>query len=444
MYHPNSAARSQSSLETQLEALQCHFTWSLEGNRSRLSRLLNQLEDMGTEEGTAWLGHSYNLQGFIQWALGSALDAQALFHRATEALNMDPDFQDSWLLVHYSNLAWLHHHQGELEESQDYLDRVSELMRQHPPPSQDQLQPEVNAEKAWTLMKFGEERRQEAKECFQSATSRRPDMVKWNTSYVLLMVRAFKNRPLDDELFERLREATQVDPENQYLAIQYLNERAKRGEDVRNELQELAETVLENPISSWSGWKVILRIYRVCGLHDEALRLAGEALSRNPDQGYLKVCAALCYKWKITAFEGHPEQSLMDRAVRLHQEVIDLCPQKIGKKIDLADVKAKSPRYLKQAKEIYQELLQQNDLEPAAKQLLYNRYANFLNFSCQNRNMSIKYHMRAAEIPLKSFFRQRSINVLQKISERGRNRMCEEIREFLNNLSDEGRLAGED
>lgn len=443
--YPNSAARSQSSLETQLEALQCHYTWSLEDSRSRLSHLLNQLEDIGTEDGTAWLGHSYNLQGFIQWALGSALDAQTLFHRATEAMKKDPDFQDPWLLVNYSNLAWLHHHQGELEESQAYLDKVSALMEQHPSPSQDQLQPEVNAEKAWTLMKFGEERRQEAEECFQSATSRRPDMVKWNTSYVLLMVKVFKHSPLNDELFQKLREATQLDPENQYLVIQYLNDQFKRGENVRDELQELAKKVLENPISSYSGWKRLLRIYRDYRLYDEAVSLAEEALRRHPHQRYLKLCAALCYKWKITSFnEGRPEQSLMDRAISLHEEVIELYSQKIAKKIDLADVKAKSPRYLDQAKEIYQELLQQNDLEPASKQLLYNRYANFLNFSCKDRNMSIRYHMRAAEIPFESFFRQNSTKSLEKICERGTNRLCEEIREFLNNLSDSGRIAGED
>lgn len=195
-------------------------------------------------------------------------------HRATEALKEDRHFQDSWLLVNYSNLAWLHHHQGELAQSQSYLDKVSALMNQHPSPSQDLLQPEVNAEKAWTLMKFGEERRQEAEKCFQSATSRRPDMVQWNTSYMLVMVKAFKNSNLEDELFKKLREATQLDPENQYLAIQYLNVRSKRKEDVKDELQEMAKKVLENPISSYSSWKLRLMTSRCCGLYDQAISLA--------------------------------------------------------------------------------------------------------------------------------------------------------------------------
>ncbi|XP_075873637.1 antiviral innate immune response effector IFIT1-like [Nelusetta ayraudi] len=432
-----SAAQSQSSLESQLGALQCHFTWSLEDSRPGLRRLLNHLEDIGTEEGTPWLGHSYNLQGFTKWALGSAHDARTLFNRAAEALKEDPQFTDPWLLVNYSNLAWLHHHQGEPEESRAYLAKVSALMKQHPSPSQDELHPEVNAEKAWTLMKFGETRKQEAEESFQSAIHRRPDIVEWNTSYMLLKVTAFKTRPLEDELLDTLREAIRLDPENQYLAIQYLCDRSKRGENVKDEVRELADKVLENPISSHSGWKRVLRIYRDYNLYDQAISLANEALRRHPDQRYLKTCAALCYKWKITSIkEGLPEQSLMERAISLHKEVIDLYSQDLGKRIDLADVMAKSPTYLDQAEEIYQELLQQTDLEPADKQLLYNRYAKFLNFSRCDRNGSIQYHMKAVRIPCKSFYRNNSINTLQKITERGMNRLCGEIKELLSNLSD--------
>ncbi|XP_075901668.1 interferon-induced protein with tetratricopeptide repeats 2-like [Nelusetta ayraudi] len=436
-----SAAQNQSSLESQLGALQCHFTWSLlKDSRSRLPRLLKQLEDIGTEEGTPWLGHSYNLQGFTQWALGSAQDACTLFSRAAETLERDPWFTEPWLLVNYSNLAWLRHHQGEPEESRAYLAKVSALMEQHPPPSQDQLHPEVNAEKAWTLMKFGEERKQEAEESFQSAIHRRPDMVEWNTSYVLLKVRAFKFRPLDDELLDKLREATRLDPGNQYLSIQYLYDRSKRredGEDVEDEVRELAEKVLENPISSYSGWKSVLRIYRDYGLYNEAIGLADEALRRHPDQRYLKMCAALCYKWKIFSFkERRPEQRLIERAIRLHQEVIKLYSQALSKRINLADVKARSPEYLDQAEELYQELLLQTDLEPAGKQMVYNRYAKFLFSHRQNREESIRYHMKAAEIPCKSFFRDDSNNTLKRIVEQGRNRLCGEIQEFLRNLDD--------
>lgn len=367
--------------------------------------------------------------------------ARTLFTRAEEALRRDPRFRESWLLVNYSNLAWLHHQQGEPEESQAYLAKVDDLMEQHPPPSQDERHPEVNAEKAWTLMKFGQERIQEAKECFQSATCRKPEVVEWNTSYVLLQVREMQKSteaPLDEELLGRLREASERDPLNRYLAVQCLCERARRGEDVRDEAQELAERILENPISSYSGMKRILRIYRDLD-RDEAVRLAEEALRRNPDQRYLKACAALCYKWKITfSNEGPPELSLIDRAVQLHEEVIALYSVALGKRIDLADVKAKSPRSQDQvqAQQIYQELLQQFQLEPADKQMLYNRYAKFLNFRRGDRNRSIRYHMRAAEIPSKSFFRESSIKTLQKIRERGRNRLCGEIEELLRNLSD--------
>lgn len=76
---------SQTSLESKLEALQCHFTWDLDPSRSRLSRLRYQLEDIGTEEGNSWLGHIYNLRGYVQYKLGFTQDAQSLFNKAAEA-----------------------------------------------------------------------------------------------------------------------------------------------------------------------------------------------------------------------------------------------------------------------------------------------------------------------------------------------------------------------
>eukprot|EP00064_Thunnus_orientalis_P023288 superscaffoldBa00008650_g23522 len=76
-----------------------------------------------------------------------------------------------WLVVNYGNLAWLHHHLGEEEESQTYLSKVDTLLKEYPSPSQDELHPEIYAEKAWTLMKFGKAKKLMAVDYFQTACS---------------------------------------------------------------------------------------------------------------------------------------------------------------------------------------------------------------------------------------------------------------------------------
>ncbi|XP_037625850.1 interferon-induced protein with tetratricopeptide repeats 1-like [Sebastes umbrosus] len=434
-----SAAQSQTTLESKLEALQCHFTWDLDPSRNKLLRFRDQLEDIGTEEGNSWLGHIYNLRGFIQYKLGLTEDTQSLFNKAAKAfLQMRSEDEGPWLVVNYGNLAWLNHHLGDQAESQAYLTKIDALMNKYPSPSQDELHPEIYAEKAWTLMNFSTDK-QLAADYFQRAIKMQPDMVEWNTSHVLVLARAFKhsNTGLEADMLEKVRIAKEQDPENLYLAAYYLEQCAKKGERIEDEVRELARKVLRNPVSSYSGMKPLIRVYSHYVSIDEAIKLADEALENHPDERYLKRCAALCYKWKIINFrESHPKQSMIDRAISLHEEVISLYPHsRFVKEIDLANMYAKSNHGQAKAEQMYQEMLER-DLEPPEKQVLYNHYAKYLSFDRKEHESSIRYHMKAAEIPQQSFFHGNSITTLKKITAKGRNRMCREIEEFLENLQE--------
>ncbi|XP_075938709.1 antiviral innate immune response effector IFIT1-like [Anarhichas minor] len=211
------------------------------------------LVDIG-KKGHCWLGHIYNLRGFIQYKLGFTEDAQSFFNKAAEAFRQMRKADDGpWLVVNYGNLAWLHHHLGDQAESEAYLSKVEALMKKYPSPSQDELHAEIYAEKAWTLMKFSTDRELVA-DYFQKAIRMQPDMVEWNTSHVMGLASAFDHSDtgLEADILEKMRVAKEQDPENLYLAVYYLEQRAKNGERVEDEARELAGKILRNPLSSYS------------------------------------------------------------------------------------------------------------------------------------------------------------------------------------------------
>nr|XP_020510594.1 interferon-induced protein with tetratricopeptide repeats 1B-like [Labrus bergylta] len=427
-----SAAQSQ----TTLESLQCHFTWDLDRSRPKLLRLTHKMEDFSKEKGNRWLGHIYNLWGFIQYKLGLNEEANSLFQKATEALNkLRVADEGPWLVVNYGNLAWLHHHLGDQAESQAYLSKVDALMEKDPSPSQDDLHPEICAEKAWTLMFFGEDKKLVV-DYYEKAARMQPKMVDWNTSYVIWLkkVKNFSDTRLDPDLLEKMRQAKERDPENLYLAALYLEQLADKGENIRDEVRELAKNVSSN--CSNSGMWALLNLYIEHISVDEAVDLAEKVLKKHPDVRYLKKFVAVCYRWRIIyKSSSSPEQSMMDRAIALHEELISLYPHSsLKREIDLATIYAKSHHSKAKAEQIFQKLLKNEPAEPEDKQMLYNIYANHLYFHQNDSHRSIQYHMNAAAIPEISFSRENSIRILEKTKDRGI--MCREIEEFLRNLQE--------
>ncbi|KAM7011890.1 interferon-induced protein with tetratricopeptide repeats 1B-like [Tautogolabrus adspersus] len=432
-----SAAQSQ----TTLESLQCHFTWDLDLKRPKLLRLLHKMEDFSTEEGNRRLGHIYNLWGFIQYKLGLNEEAKGLFQKAAETLNkLRKADEGPWLMVNCGNLAWLHHHPGDQAESQAYLSKVDALMKNYHlhltilSPSQGEFHPEIYAEKAWTLMFFREDMKLVV-EYFEKAARMQPDMVEWNTSYVIWLKKVQNSRDTkqDPDLLEKMRRAKEQDPDNLYLAVLYLEQRADEGENIKDEVRELARN-LRSLCYSNSGMWALLNLYKKHISVDEAIDLAEKVLREHPDVRYLKKCVALCYRRRIIYFSRScPEQSTVDRAIALHEELLSLYPHSLFKReIDLANIYARSHHSKAKTEQIFQKLLKNEPAEPADKQMLYNNYAHYLYFDQKDSHRAIKYHMKVAAIPEKSYFRKNSIRTLEKNKVRGI--MRREIEEFLRNL----------
>ncbi|KAM6922009.1 interferon-induced protein with tetratricopeptide repeats 1B-like [Xenentodon cancila] len=428
-------SKLETKLENKLDALECHFTWDLYASRSRLLHMRDALEDIGTKEAYSWLGHIYNLQGFVHHQVGFIDKALTFFCRATETFrqirNTVSD-EGPWLVVNYGNLAWMHYLLGERAQSQDYLSKVDELMSEYPSPCQDQLHPEICAEKAWTLMKFDKHKQLLATDYFQRAVRMQPDTVEWQTSRALALLNASKHHTesLGPDILEKMKIAKEHDPENLHLAALYLDACPVRGIKMQDEVRELARKVLRKPVSSYSGIEPLLRLYRRHLSMDEAIDLAEEALERHPEARYIKKCAVVCYRMKILTQSDNHDRSMIDRAVSLCEEVIALYPySSLKMQLTLAEIYSK----LNQVKAdlIFKELLR-TDLDPEGAQMLYSCYAKHV--TQKDIHKSVEFHMKAAAIPRESIYRKDSIRNLLKISRRSSYRLCGEIREFLDKL----------
>ncbi|XP_017291296.1 interferon-induced protein with tetratricopeptide repeats 2-like [Kryptolebias marmoratus] len=433
---------SSQSLESKLEALQSHFTWDLDPRRSKLFRLKDNLEDIGTEEDNIWLGPIYNLQGFIHYKLGFMEEARAFFSRATEAFQqLKTTDEGPWLVVNYGNLAWLHHHTGEDEKRQDFLSKVDALMNKYPAPIKGELHPEVCAEKAWTLMKFDNEKKLQAAEYFQKAIRMEPNRKEWRSNYILLKLIMFKEKTenLEDDLLAELKSANEEDPENLYLEVLHMEACAAKGIKPDTEaVQNLAGRVLSRPASSYNGLAPLLRLCREFLSVDEAVGLAEEALRRHPEARSVKACAAVCYKYKVYSQNQNPDPRTICRATDLFKKLIEAYPHSLLNKLTLASLYAKYDEG--QADQIFEDVLgNQNlleDLDPTDTQMLYHFYANHLFFIKKKDHESIKYHMKVVEIQHESHYREKSIRELEKNVTRIQNSgMCEEVREFMEKLN---------
>uniref|UniRef100_A0A3Q2CMJ4 Uncharacterized protein n=1 Tax=Cyprinodon variegatus TaxID=28743 RepID=A0A3Q2CMJ4_CYPVA len=401
------------ALESELNALQCHFTWNLEPSKSKLNYLRDALEDIATDEGNVWLGHIYNLQGFIQYKLGSSEEALKFFRRATETFQrLKNSDEGPWLMVNFGNLAWLHHHMGEDEKSHDYLSKVEALMREYPAPPEEELHQEVCAEKAWTLMKFDKEKKLQAEELFQRAVRMQPDNLEWQTKWVILLADCFKvnMKRMTPDVFEKVKSASERDPENLYVAALYLRARAAKGEQIQDEAKRLAERILESSTKSYNGFSHLRRLYIEYMSKDEAIKLADETLRRYPDCRCAKEFAAICYKNKVLSQDFPPssQSGIVTRAISLWEERIVLYAESnLKDQITLADLYAKVDK--EKAEQIYSEMLNRKHLDSAEKQMLYNCYARYSFFNRNDSFRAIEYHMKAVEIQKESRYRQKSI-----------------------------------
>ncbi|XP_056120261.1 interferon-induced protein with tetratricopeptide repeats 1-like [Rhinichthys klamathensis goyatoka] len=425
-----------SSLKQRLERLECHFTWDLECSKNELQEFLSKLKYLDQETCT-WLVHGYNLLGYIHQTLGSNTEAVKHLHKA-ESVIQEQGTEEAGvqLQVNKANLAWVYFHLGEMDKSKGYLEEVERLQRMHPAPPGCTLHPEVSGEKGWTLVKFNKSKKRQAIDCFKMALNAEPDRKEWHKGLAIAMNMEFASSEFTlDEIVEQLKIAHEKEPNSLFIHSHYLLKLCKQKKvDIEKEMQGLLERTLET--GNLECLHVILRYYSEQDSLDKAIRIAETAHEKFPSSVKALKQLADCYKWKVYNMKDSEERETLAReSIKLFETDLTYYPHSYKVKIDLASLHCYTHE-IEKADEIYKNLLsEENDISPHRQQHLFYSYAQHLNHNKSQSRDSVSFYMKAAEIPVMTECKQKSIRVLKSIMRRGRDPRCMEIQHFLEGIN---------
>ncbi len=203
--------------------------------------------------------------------------------------------------------------------------------------------------------------------------------------------------------------------------------------DNEGQMQALLEKTLETGDLECLG--VIFRYFRTIS-EDKAIDAAERAREKFPTSNRVLKYLAICKKWKVYSMkdDNMEKRTLARESSKLLEEVVIHYPDSLRERVALASMH-KYAGNSERANEIYKQLLsEKDDLPPHRQQYIYYCYASHL-YNCGRLDDSIYYHMKAAEIPVNTVDKQKSIKILKKIGMYGKNPRSEEIWHFLERMN---------
>ncbi|XP_051725305.1 interferon-induced protein with tetratricopeptide repeats 1-like isoform X2 [Ctenopharyngodon idella] len=424
-----------SPLRSSLERLECHFTWDLGQHRNELLGMKRNMEDVDQETCT-WPVHYYNLLAYIHQALGSNTEALMYLDKA-ESVIQEQGTEEAGvrLQINKANLAWIYFHLGELDKSKGYVEEVERLQQMHPAPPGCTLHPEVSGEKGWTLVKFNKSKKRQAIDYFKMALKAQPDRKEWAKGLAVAMSRAYIKSELTPELeadiLEAVKTASEIDSNDLFLQSLYI---LKKSEVQAETNDEKVQRFLDKTLSTGNldGLGYILEYFKIISV-ERAIQEGQRVQEKFPTSTKVLKILADVYRCKVFSMkeDSRERQAWAQKCIKLFEEVVRNYPDCVRGRLSLAALHHYAHN-TERADEIYRQLLsEEDDLPPHSQQLLYYSYACHLYQCRQSRDQSICFHMKAAAIQNTSHDKQKSIMILKKTVENGRNSRCELISEFL-------------
>ncbi|XP_056350757.1 interferon-induced protein with tetratricopeptide repeats 5-like [Oenanthe melanoleuca] len=414
---------SKDSLKTSLLQLECHFTWNLEKEDVGLEALEETILDHIKFVKECKIT-DYNILCYVCHLKNSNEEGLRNLQKAEEAIQEHhPGEIARRSLVTWGNYAWIYYHMQRYEEAQTYASKVENSCKKLSSTAHGKIQlPEVYAEQGWALLRFGKNYFERAKDCFENALKSEPNNPDFNAGYAIAMFRldnfADWNNTGTWLCLEALKRAVELNPnDTTLLALLALQlQRIKRGHE--------GERYIEEGMQKTPDFPVFLRyaasFYRKRGEVDKAMKILKRALSLTPNSVIVHHQLGLCYKFKILDLKKarYPPQEEVDNLLELAifhlKTVIDKKPVFFSAYCDLGNIYALGKRY-EEAEEIFQEVLQRNDVFCDVKQEIYFNYANFQQFDMKSESKAIKYYIEGLKMENDSYKRKKCSEALEKL-----------------------------
>ncbi|NWH90217.1 IFIT5 protein, partial [Aegithalos caudatus] len=411
---------SKGSLKASLLQLECHFTWTLLKEHVGLEALEETILDHIKFVADCNI-KDYNILSYVCHLKNSNEEALRNLRKAEEAIQKHhPGEIDRRSLVTWGNYAWIYYHMQRYEEAQSYVSKVENSCKKL---SSGKIQlPEIYAEKGWALLRFGRNYFERARNCFENALKSEPNNPDFNAGYAVSMYRledcAEKYGGQRTPCLDALKRAVELNPKDTtILALLALRlQRFNRGNE--------GERYIEEGLQKTPDFPVFLRhaanFYRKKGEVDKAVEILKKALALTPNSVVLHHQLGLCYKVKIVQLKKRrytPQEAvenLIQLAIFHLKTVIEKKPVFFSAYSDLGNIYALGKRY-EEAEEIFQEVLQRNDLPYDDKQEIYFNYGNFQHFHKKSESKAINYYIEGLKIAEYSCGRKKCSEAVEKL-----------------------------
>ncbi|NXX34883.1 IFIT5 protein, partial [Nicator chloris] len=414
---------SKDSLKTSLLQLECHFTWALLQEHVGL----DALEDTVLDHIKFFVEYNiidYNMLSYVYHLKNSNEEALSNLRKAEEAIQKHhPGEIARRSLVTWGNYAWIYYHMQRYEEAQTYVSKVEDSCKKLSSTAHGKIQlPEIYAEQGWALLRFGRNYFERAKNCFANALKSEPDNPDFNAGYAVAMYRLDHCSKIYGEertpCLEALKRAVELNPKDTtimaLLALQL--QQLQRGKE--------GERYIEEGLQKTPDFPVFLRhaanFYRVKGQVNKAVEILQKALALTPNSIVLHHQLALCYRFKICQLKKarythqEEEENLIQLAIFHLKTAIDKKPVFFSAYADLANIYALGERY-EDAEEIFQEVLQRNDLPCDDKQGIYFHYGSFQHIHMKSESKAIKCYIEGLKIEKNSFGRKKCSKAVEHL-----------------------------
>lgn len=417
-------------LEEELKKLECHFTWDLQKEDADLNYLeikFTESLSVQTDQGGNFKQRDLNFCAYIYHLQGFSDKARECLEKAKEEQN-----EDTYNIVTYGNLAWLHHHMADDTMAKEYLKKLAQTNR-----AQELLR-EVLSEKAWTFLHFSKKHYIKAKEIFSEALQKEPEDKEWNTGYAFalfhiegLETREDRRRPFEESpAVSQLKRALELDPDNAmihvFIALKcYKNRRNAEAWEQMKQALDMAPYDLSVVLS-------VAKFMKKEQCYDMALGVLKKMLEKAPDSSRLHHEIANNYRWKAMQLRDTHNPQLLSLCIHHLEEGARLNPDFIYPQIELALRYAEVGNYTA-AKQKFQELFTRPNLQLADLQAWHRIYGDFNMYRLGSKATAVKhYKIGMAMLNVSTEWRICK-NRLHKVLHNTRNDVYQ-IREFLNSL----------